>query len=280
MISTPYSGFTLLELLVVIAIIVILMAMLVPAVQQVREAAARTACRNNLRQIGIALHSYHERHKGFPPGYVSGVGPNSNDLGPGWGWAAYLLDELEQAPLRQEIQFNLDIGHASNAASRAAVLPIFRCPSDGDLDTFTPHGATVRVAHANYVGIFGDNEIDVDPGAGNGIFFRNSRVKMLHIADGTSNTLMVGERSSNLARATWTGAVTGAADAPALVLGAADHTPNDPVAHKEDFWSRHTYGVNFLFCDGSVRNISNSINPVTWRAMATRAGGEQVDVPE
>jgi prepilin-type processing-associated H-X9-DG protein len=130
------------------------------------------------------------------------------------------------------------------------------------------------VAHANYVGIFGNNEMEDNPGAGNGMFYRNSRVRIADVRDGLSNTLMVGERSSNLARATWTGAVPGADEAPALILGAADHTPNDPIAHREDFWSRHREGVNFLLADGSVQNINNSINPTVWRALATRNGGE------
>src|SRR5687768_15998198 len=105
------SAFTLIELLVVIAIIAILIALLVPAVQKVRESAARTQCRNNMRQIGIALHSFHDRFKKLPPGYVSNVDANGEDTGPGWGWAAFLLDDLEQAPLKRSINFGLDIGN-------------------------------------------------------------------------------------------------------------------------------------------------------------------------
>src|SRR5581483_1843545 len=113
------------------------------------------------------------------------------------------------------------------------------------------------------------------------------------ILDGAANTLMVGERSSNLALATWTGAVPGASVPPrpgspygsegpgVLVLGhtgeaSEGHTPNSPVNHVDDFWSRHVQGVNFLFADGSVRTINDKIDPVVWQALGTRAGGEAV----
>src|SRR3954464_2427097 len=118
------SAFTLIELLVVIAIIAVLIALLVPAVQKVRESAARLQCTNNLKQIGLALHSYHDRMKALPPGYASAVAADGSDLGPGWGWAAHLLPDLEQGPLFAQINFKADIGAAANATPRAAVLSI------------------------------------------------------------------------------------------------------------------------------------------------------------
>src|SRR6058998_910391 len=92
-------AFTLVELLVVIGIIAVLIGLLVPAVQKIRESGCRTKCKNNLRQIGIALHSYHDRTGSLPPGYASAVASDGSDLGPGWGWAAFLLPDLEQDPL-------------------------------------------------------------------------------------------------------------------------------------------------------------------------------------
>jgi prepilin-type N-terminal cleavage/methylation domain-containing protein/prepilin-type processing-associated H-X9-DG protein len=270
-------GFTLIELLVVIAIISVLIALLVPAVQRVREAAARTQCYNNLKQVGLALHGYHDRMRNFPHGYLSQVNAAGDEVGPGWGWGSYLLDDLEQNNLKRQINFGLDIQHASNAVPRNQILPIFQCPSDEWVGTFTPDGATVTIAHGNYVGVFGDFEIEDNPAKGNGMFFRNSRIRFADVTDGTSNTLMIGERSSNLSKATWTGVLSGLDEAQALVLGVADHPPNHELAqHAEDFWSRHSLGVNFVFADGSVRPITNTIPQHIWQALATRAGGEAV----
>jgi prepilin-type N-terminal cleavage/methylation domain-containing protein/prepilin-type processing-associated H-X9-DG protein len=267
-------GFTLIELLVVIAIIAVLVGMLLPAVQKVRAAANRAVCKNNLKQLGIALHNFHDRTGSFPPGYVTALDAGGQELGPGWGWAAYLLPDVEQENLQRSARFDLEIGHGLNATARVFSVKVFRCPSDTAPLTFTTEGRPVVVAHANYVGVFGNNEIEDNPGAGNGIFYRNSRTRIGDVSDGTSSTMMVGERSQNLSLPTWTGAVTGATESGALVLGTADHPPNDPASHPEDFWSRHVQGVNVLFADGSVRSIGNSIDRTTWVNLATRAGGE------
>lgn len=294
--SRSTRAFTLIELLVVIAIIAVLIGLLLPAVQRVREAAARTQCQNNLKQIGLALHNYHDRTGFLPPGYAALVNPDNSDRGPGWGWAAHLLPDVEQENLFRSLRLDLDISDPANAAGRVQLLKLFRCPSDEAVHPFDVLSQTnvfvTRVAQANYVAMYGHGEIEDDPGNGNGMFFRNSRIRMTDVKDGLSNTTAISERSNNLAIATWTGSVTGGATHPrrpgphvdgpqGLVLGhtgegAGIHTPNSRDLHVTDFNSRHPQGVNVLFGDGSVRLINENIRAATWAALGTRMGGEPI----
>src|SRR5262245_20886047 len=156
----PRRGFTLIELLVVIAIIAVLMSLLLPAVQQAREAARRTQCRNNLKQIGLALHNYHGALQVFPPGYVDRSGnPNltpDNDLGPGWGWATFLLPHLDQSNVYDQLNINQAIGTGANAQVSLVAMPAFQCPSDGQQEPFPVYDSSfstpmATVAHSNYV---------------------------------------------------------------------------------------------------------------------------------
>ncbi len=293
-------AFTLIELLVVIAMIGVLISLLLPAVQKVREAANRVKCKNNLRQIGIALHGYHDRIGRFPPGYQTRVAPDNSDLGPGWGWASFLLDDVEQNNLKAQIRFDKDIRDPLNAAARVTVLPIYVCPSEVQTGTFTVVDANgnplVEVARGSYTAINGVLGVSSDAWDNNGAFLRNRRMRIADITDGLSNTLFVGERATNMSSATWTGAVTGgmvpaqrypdpaaqlanAELASALVLshGSRSHIPNDQLVFDADAASSfHIGGVNFLFGDGSVHSISNAIDGTTYEALLTRAGGEPV----
>jgi prepilin-type N-terminal cleavage/methylation domain-containing protein/prepilin-type processing-associated H-X9-DG protein len=177
-------AFTLIELLVVIAIIAILIALLVPAVQKVREAAARTQCQNNLKQIGVGAHNYHSEQKVFPPGRVS---PSfASPL-------VQVLPYLEQAAKFQQFDFNSDIhSSATNSAARTQDVPIFLCPSDLSTSKFVQ--GTEILGRNNYQASLGANGWFANTnGATGGVFFVNSRVRATDVLDGTSNTAMFGE---------------------------------------------------------------------------------------
>jgi prepilin-type N-terminal cleavage/methylation domain-containing protein/prepilin-type processing-associated H-X9-DG protein len=290
-------GFTLIELLVVIAIIAVLIGLLLPAVQRTREAAARMKCANNLKQIGLAMHNYHSAQGCFPAGFNSrALTTNGDSLGPGWGWAAYLLPYLEQDAIRNRIDFTRDIADPVNASIRVTSIKGFLCPSDAPKGlTFTvpssSGGSICDVAFANYVGLGGIFEVTDNPDVNTGVLLRNSQYRVADITDGTSSTLMVSERQSKHGpMTTWTGAVTNSINPPVnpgyddegpatLILmnigePADARTPNNPLDHVEDPCSFHIGGINALFCDGSVRFVRDSIDPFTWSYLGTRAGGE------
>lgn len=300
------GGFTLVELLVVIAIIGILVALLLPAVQAARAAARRTQCKNNCKQIGLALHNYHDAFRQFPAGWISYQG----EFEPGWGWAAAILPFAEQNNVYDQIDFRLPIEDSAHAAVREAVLAMYICPSDVAPDTFAiaegtgghVHGASamptasasyafsstlpvnidttgtplMRLSKSNYVGVFGTFEIHDDPYRGNGSFFADSRLRFRDFVDGTSNTVMVGERFGRQGSAIWHGVIPEAAEPEARVVGVTDHAPNSPEMHFEDFSSEHVTGAHFTLADGSVRMISDTIDTNVYHALSTRQGGEVV----
>jgi prepilin-type N-terminal cleavage/methylation domain-containing protein len=305
-------AFTLVELLVVIAVIGVVVGLMLPAVQKVREAANRLKCKNNLKQIGLALHNYHDSYSKLPPGYFSNLtgppGDNAagsccyNEKGPGWSWAAYMLDYLELDNLKHQINFNLPVSDPANAVARTTYLPIFICPSEVDMDeTFTVVDANNNpicdVARSSYTAMNGVLGVTGNAWDNNGAFIRNRPLRFEDIRDGLSNTLFVGERASNMSFATWTGAVPGgivpaqrypdlaqqlanAEGDAALVLshGSRDHIPNNALVFDADATSSyHVAGVNFLFGDGSVHNISSGIDGLIYEALLTRAGHEPVE---
>ena len=342
------GGFTLIELLMVIAIIGILIGLLVPAVQRVREAAARAQCSNNLHQIGLALHHYHDATKFFPPAYVGdpnvqgnayGVGyPDDNGNGPsGFAWGVLVLPYLEQGPLYRQFNLNAPCWAPENAAAAKTKVPVFICPSaSGGSEGFlvqrytagsaanpqkpVPFDPPIFFAHSHYVTNAGihqpwgrapayayDFTVPEPIPANNnqlapmdGPFYRDSKTRVADVSDGLSQTVFLGEHSSYLSNKTWVGVVPGAVTAPRLdlypwpsenngagcLVGAHSgpdthdhpqviiHAPNNPFGHTDEMYSEHPGGCNVLFGDGSVRFISQGIDPFTWVALSTRNAGD------
>lgn len=290
------SALTLVELLVVIAIIAVLLGLLLPAVQRVRDAANRMRCINNLHQIGLALHNYHDVHHCFPPGvsYRGGTDP-----APYMSWNTRLLPFLEQDNLwRQALQaFIEDKDFVDNPPHLgfATVMNVYACPADPrTLDVGLARG-TYEVAFTAYLGVSGSNQFRKD-----GILYLNSQIGLAVVTDGSSNTLMVGERppSADLWLgwwyAGWGQSQDGSCD---MVMSVRERNigfdglgcPMGPylfgpgrVQNQCDafhFWSLHIGGgANFLFADGSVHFLLYSAAPIM-PALATRAGGESVDLP-
>lgn len=291
-------AFTLVELLVVIAIIGILLAFLLPATLASRDAARRMQCGSNLKQVGLALLSYHSGKKVFPPGYVSNYDANGDDTGPGWGWASFILPQMEEDAIYKVVHFDLPIENDINSV-RVANISTYLCPTDDIPRVWkaksrdasgNPIAEICDVAAANYVAMFGTTEPGVD---GDGMFFRNSKVAIKDIKDGSSKTIAVGERAHQLGNATWVGSVTGAYLFPdsdntvsrpelehssGMVLGHAGEGigPGAEGGDVNQFYSLHGAGANFLFADGHVVFLSATMDYKTYLALATRAGGETI----
>lgn len=276
-------AFTLVELLVVIAIIGVLIALLLPAVGAAREASRKLSCKNNLKQVGLALQLHHDSHKILPSGWT-GFDPSTGGADPegtpGWGWASRILPHLDERALtEQSINFKLPIMDTFHDPLRTRQLPVFRCPSDLDPEIFTLEsedgsGPICDLAKSNYVGVFGKLEIEDVPGAGDGVFFHNSRISFRNIRDGLSKTILVGERYSLIGGSTWMGVIPGGEEAMCRIVGSTDHVFNDPNGHLDDFGSHHPGIAQFVFGDGSVDSLSDDIDPLVYQALSTRAGGE------
>ncbi len=265
-------GFTLIELLVVIAIIAILIALLLPAVQQAREAARRSACKNNLKQIGLALHNYHDAHRIFPYGYNTepcAGGAATDDLWTAWGFL--ILPFMDQAPLYQ----NLNANGASDCARWNAVpaliadgqggktiIPAYICPSDPMGGINSDRG---DFGKSNYKGV-GVDDLRI---------FGTStvRTRIRDITDGTSNTLLVGEcgTDGDYVGGLWMGVNGDAEDNITQVLNNPLFFINGTDANA--FNSSHVGGCHFLFADGRVRFLSENIDSITYHGLATKAIG-------
>lgn len=323
-------GFTLVELLVVIAIIGILIGLLLPAVQMVREAARRTACKNNMRQLGLALHNYESALERFPPGYayisgsdfatqtgypVSSGFVDANHLGHAWG--TFILPYIEQQNLYEIVDIKLPVFDPVNLAARETKLEVFLCPSDpfseGRFvirdDTTTPFE---QYAAASYCANWGpasgvletpsdtsdDINLDATPDQSAGPFFRSSKTKFRDIIDGTSQTLAIGERHNgpivdsagnpigvpphpNFENA-WFAAVRDI-DAPDddhghMVLFDTEFAPNNPpdsgVGADRGVAAPHSGLAQFVFMDGSVHTIPETIDLNVYRSLSSTRGGE------
>jgi len=285
--SKRRAAFTLVELLVVIAVIGILVALLLPAVQAAREAARRMSCSNNLKQIGLALHSYHDVMRAFPSGYVS---QPATYLRPSWGWSTFSLPYLEQQTLYDAMgvttaRFGGNATFAMADANTQTPVSVFVCPSDVGQPLNHRKGDHAK---SNYRGISGNETLPLSSFASlttmNGVIFLNSQVAITHIHDGSSNTIVVGEcklepGNTGKKACIWAG-MRG--------LNAAVHISdvmwwlNDEPAYaingtaSQAYSSQHPGGAQFLLSDGSARFIAETVEGrVLWR-LAGRNDGEPV----
>jgi len=316
------EAFTLIELLVVIAIIAILIAMLVPAVQKVRESSNRTKCQNNLKQLALACHAYHDAEKTLPrngsqfnltDSHSSGTGCCGASL-PHWSWIARLLPYVERNDVY--IQAGIPTGKmdasAASLAALAAVIPVLQCPSDESTPPRTTSAdlGGILVGLTHYKGVAGSNwgkdfwpnESDFSTpyrslGAnnsynglenGDGIYFRadirKGRRSLKSIADGSSNTFMIGEDiPSYISWNAWSyanGATATCGIPPNTGVVIPTLGPNDAGNWPErySFRSKHAGGLQFAMADGSVHFIRQNIALTTYRALATMRGEESVNV--
>ena len=299
-------GFTLIELLVVIAIIAILIALLLPAVQQAREAARRSQCKNNLKQLSLALHNYHDTFGRFPYGTLWARTGSPLAFNTTWqptpGWSAMLLPYLDQSALYNAImaecagssQFLYNPWWPPTPVNIKTIIPVFMCPSDIGGQLNPDRGS---YAKSNYPGVAGARRLDNSDIASadnttvvtSGIFWVNSNCSMANITDGTSNTFIVGERdgASN-------GSVAGSYRKAAIwagndhtsamngTLGSTDGTSSWMLLNTNDQWSGawnafgslHTGGAHFALADGAVRFISQNIDGKTYTGLGTKNSGE------
>lgn len=277
-------AFTILELLTSFGIVSLLAALLLPALSSAREAARRTQCVSNLRQIGLALQMYHDRHRRLPPAW------NWRSSKPSaYGWAAAVLPDLEE--VSPTVYRHLAISDPRNESARNWRPTVFMCPSDIVEPTFTLFRGTEEEMHgeqssaifseplvdlpsSNYVGIYGTIEADdeVPPPPGDGTFRGSRGVSFSELRRGLSNTIVVGERTMAWLPSTWIGIDFRGEDAACRILGNAATAPNCASCDECEFSSRHSGGANFLFGDGHVTLLSDGIEVEAYRRLARRSG--------
>jgi prepilin-type N-terminal cleavage/methylation domain-containing protein len=289
-------GFTLVELLVVIAIIGVLVALLLPAVQTAREAARRMQCTNHLKQIGLAIHRYHDIHQRFPSGFLFQAPGMANrgdrpNRAPGWSWSALILPHLEQNSLHSTINWGLGMHQSPNRAAIATLLKLAVCPSANNPSKHFRVGTSSDafgydnpgVAATNYVGCAGSfvqsAYYDQPDERRNGIMIEDSNLRFANVEDGTSNTLLAGEsiyfgNGTNVGAGnffwdpTWYGHFRqdsgGRVDAPECVMRSGEFRLNPPKVAADNvkrntFSSRHPGGAVFVLADGSTRFLAETL---------------------
>ncbi len=311
-VRNPALGFTLVELLVVIAIIGILVALLLPAIQAAREAARRTRCSNNFKQIGLALHNYHDTHAVFPPGVIAerlNLGMPAPRAFPGaMSWMPLLLPFMEQDSLYEELLPYMVTRRSNHFPSELmnTVIPGLTCPSQGPPKTGVMHGTSDPPPdyndgfHGNYLLCHGNQQVtESNSTSMNGLFFYQSKITMAEIRDGTSNTVMGAEiitirerggqrdwrgryyRADHLSSIFSTHMPPNTRTADRCRTCQADNLEEAPCIGSVDpqyifARSYHPGGVHALLADASVRFVSNDINTQTWRDLGTREGGESI----
>jgi prepilin-type N-terminal cleavage/methylation domain-containing protein len=315
-VRTCRRGFTLVELLVVITIIGILTALVLPAIQQAREAARRMTCANNIRQIGVALQTYEGTYKTFPPGFISqttgtwsGMGNDGiPEVGSGWSAFAMILPFLEQAALHQSIDFNKTISDPTNQRARSTRVAAYRCPSDVWTTPVAAWPKSIPVtdlAANSYVACLGGGNPSNAPGYTamyeeqpfNGMFHRNTPVTHAAILDGTSNTIGIGERASMFSPVGWAGVIpeartvfspwmagrrqqeVGATSRPpitAVTVHVRTGGPNARNGSPGGFWANHPGGCHFVLMDTSTQFISTDVDIAVFRALAGRNDGQVI----
>ncbi|HVX14140.1 MAG TPA: DUF1559 domain-containing protein [Pirellulales bacterium] len=263
------TAFTLIELLVVIAIIGILVALLVPAVQAARESARRSQCIDNLRQIGIALHAYHDTFRTFPSGgWIKSTDPTTANMN--IGWSAVILPWLEQEPLFRQLNFNVPYNAAANSQPGYTVLPIYICPSE-PRTTFWNRapGDNYDFADADYGGMYGPRALSFPSDVNNpprGVMIFNQPISLAQVRDGASQTLQVGEAPEAI-NAMWISGHN-------IFDQCCPINARPATEFGEELTSQHPNGVNTLFADGSGHFLLETINNVVLSALCTRSGGE------
>jgi prepilin-type N-terminal cleavage/methylation domain-containing protein/prepilin-type processing-associated H-X9-DG protein len=303
------AAFTLIELLVVIAIIAVLVALIMPAVQAARESANRAKCQNNLKQLGLAATEYHDAFNAFPAGwycYTPTFDAQGNILtgDPNcaynytpyqdymWSGLTGLFLKMEQNNLYNEINFNLLTSDFSNSTAIRRTIDGFVCPSNRrPVTTQNSQNTSLQIGPSDYRGNMAAGQV-VPPTANcptydptnplclvydNGLTYQNSFVNMADITDGTSTTVIFGESLSPTG--VWAFATS------SCVRTNTDRTINKPILYNGlnyyTYWmSKHPNMVNFGFCDGSVRPVTQLVNKVVLNCIMTRSGGETVSADQ